>query len=197
MAEKERRHQEIEKREQREQREEREEQITRILKRVEEQLRRELPEGPQTLEEIEQQVEKVGEEIKREIQREVLDAQGTGYSGTKLSCACGSEARYRGDVVRSLITLQGEQAIARAYYYCSFCRHGFYPLDRVLGLGHGQCSVGVAALACASPATCLLLWPPRSWSWSVAFVCRQAACSVWRRRQVACLLLSGRSANSV
>ena len=126
----------------------REEQIARILKRVEDRLRKEMPSGPQTLEEIERDVEEIGEEIKRDIQDEVLDALGTGHAGKTLPCSCGSASRYRGDFVRSIVTLQGEQAIARSYYYCGSCRKGFHPLDRALALGRGHCSVGVVALAC-------------------------------------------------
>ena len=132
-------------------RQQREEQISRILKRVEERLRKELPsdpQTPQTLDQIEQRVEEIGEEIKREIQEEVLDAQGTGHAGVTLACSCGALARYRGDAVRSVVTLQGLQTIARAYYYCSSCRKGFHPLDRTLELGRGLCSVRVRALAC-------------------------------------------------
>ena len=129
-------------------REDREAQIARILKRVEERLRKELPSGPQTLEQIERDVHELGEEIKHDIQEEVVDALGSGHAGPTLGCACGSVARYRGDAVRSVITLQGEQVLARAYYYCSSCRGGFHPLDRTLALGRGPCSVGVWALAC-------------------------------------------------
>jgi len=129
-------------------REEREEQIARILKRVEDRLRNELPTGPQTLDQIEQRVEEIGEQIKREIQDEVVDAQGTGHAGVTLPCSCGGLARYRGDAVRSVVTIQGAQSIARAYYYCSSCRKGLHPLDRTLELGRGLCSVRVRALAC-------------------------------------------------
>jgi hypothetical protein len=127
---------------------EREEQIARIMKRVEERLRKNLPSGRKTLDEIEQSVEQIGEEIKRDIQDEALDAQGTGHAGTTLPCPCGSLARYRGEAVRSVVTLQGQQVLARAYYYCSSCRKGFHPLDGTLELGRGLCSVRVRALAC-------------------------------------------------
>jgi len=126
----------------------REEQIARIMKRVEERLRKDLPSGPQTLDDIEQSVEEIGEEIKRDIQDERLDSHGTGHCGPTLPCPCGSVARYRGDAVRSVVTLQGPQSLARAYYYCSSCRKGFHPLDNALKLGRGLCSIRVRALAC-------------------------------------------------
>src|SRR5258708_109749 len=126
----------------------REERIARILRTVEERLRKELPEGPQTLDEIEETTEQLGEEIKREIQQEILDFHGTGYDGKRLACSCGGISRYKADNVRLLVTLHGEQAVARAYYYCSLCKRGFHPLDNILGLGRGQCTVRVRALAC-------------------------------------------------
>lgn len=128
--------------------EEREAQIKRILRAVEEKLRQELPEGPRALEEIEQTVEQVGEEIKQTIQSEILAGLGSGYTGATRACACGALARHKADAVRSVLTLHGEVAIARAYYYCSRCKRGFHPLDRVLALGRGQCSLRVRALAC-------------------------------------------------
>jgi len=126
----------------------REERIARVLKSVEEQLRRELPDAPQTLDEIERSAEEMGEQIKREIQHELVDRCGTGYRGRMIPCACGGKARYKAEPVRSVVTLHGEEPIARAYYYCSSCRRGFYPIDEVLGLGRGQCSTYVRALAC-------------------------------------------------
>ncbi len=126
----------------------REERIARILRSVEEQLRRELPDSPQTLDEIERSAEQMGEQIKREIQHELLDLCGTGYCGKWVTCTCGGKARYKAESVRSVVTLHGEEPIARAYYYCPACRHGFYPIDRVLRLGSGQCSAHVRALAC-------------------------------------------------
>ena len=129
--------------------EDREERIVRILRSVEERLRRELPEGPQTLDQIEETVERVGEEIKEDIQSEIVEGCGSGYSGTRIACrCCGGEARYKADHVRSVVTLHGEQVIGRAYYYCSSCRRGFHPVDAKLELGRGQCSVRVRALAC-------------------------------------------------
>lgn len=126
----------------------REERIARILKAVEDQLRRELPDAAQTLDEIERSAEHMGEQIKREIQHELLDMCGTGYAGKAIACSCGAKARYKAEPVRSVVTLHGEEPIARAYYYCSACRRGFYPIDRVLRLGSGQCSTHVRALAC-------------------------------------------------
>lgn len=126
----------------------REERIARILRSVEEQLRRELPDSPQTLDDIERSAEQLGEQIKREIQHEMLDLCGTGYRGKAIPCSCGGTARFKTVSVRSVVTLHGEEPVARAYYYCSVCRSGRYPIDDVLRLGTGQCSTHVRALAC-------------------------------------------------
>ena len=42
-------------------------------------------------------------------------------------------ARKRADE-RKVSTMQGEFSIWRPYFYCTACRHGFHPLDKVLGL---------------------------------------------------------------
>jgi hypothetical protein len=126
----------------------REERIARILKSIEKQLRRELPDAPQTLDEIERSTEQMGEQVKREIQHELLDLCGTGYCGKTIPCSCGGTARFKTESVRSVVTLHGEEPIARAYYYCSTCRRGVYPMDGILRLGAGQCSTHVRALAC-------------------------------------------------
>jgi hypothetical protein len=126
----------------------REEQIARILKSVEERLRRFYPRGPQTLDEIEETVEQIGEQIKQDIQGEILDACGSGYLGRTVPCGCGGSLAYKGDNVRTIVTLHGEQSIARAHYWCRGCKRSWHPLDKALGLGRGQCSVRVRALAC-------------------------------------------------
>lgn len=126
----------------------REERIARILKSVEEQLRKDLPDVPQTLDEIEQAAELIGEQIKREVQHEMLDLCGTGYCGQVLPCLCGGKARFKSVTVRLVVTLHGEVPVGRAYYYCAACRQGRYPMDEALRLGSGQCSTHVRALAC-------------------------------------------------
>ena len=127
---------------------EREEQIRRLVRAYEQQLRQSLPSGPQTLEQIERRTEEIGEAVKQRIQKEVSDAQGTGYAGRVLACACGKPARYVADYTHNLVTLHGPLRVERAYYYCRGCQQGFCPLDTALQLGAGQCSVLVHALIC-------------------------------------------------
>lgn len=124
----------------------REEQIQRILKQVEENLRRDLKRGIRPLHEIEQEVEKIGESIKETITKEVVDECGAGYIGSRALCSCGCRSRYAGKRTRQMITLHGVVTIRRAYYYCSRCKKGFCPLDRDLQLSGNQCSRSVQSL---------------------------------------------------
>lgn len=127
---------------------EREEQIRRLVRAYEQHLRQELPAGPQTLEQIERKADEIGQAVKKGIQKEVSEAQGTGYAGTLLTCACGKPARYIADYARCVVTLHGPLSLARAYYHCRACKHGFFPLDSVLQIGARSCSVAVQALIC-------------------------------------------------
>lgn len=126
----------------------REEQIARLVKSFEQHLRNSYPRTPQTLEEIERRVQEIGEHIKQEIQQEIVDAQGGGYVGSHCPCRCGQLARYKGKVVRRIVSLHAEVVLMRAYYWCPRCRRGFCPLDTTLDLGAGQTSLSVRILAC-------------------------------------------------
>ena len=127
---------------------EREEQIRRLVRAYEQQLRQSLPTGPQTLEQIERNADEIGQAVKQRIQKEVSEAQGSGYAGRVLACTCGKPARHVADYTRCVLTLHGALRVERAYYYCGGCQQGFCPLDRVLQLGSGSCSVLVQALVC-------------------------------------------------
>lgn len=126
----------------------REEQIARLVKAFEQRLRTRYPRNPQTLEEIERTAQEIGEHIKQEIQQEIVDAAGSGYGGQASPCRCGQPARFKGKVVRRIVSLHGELVLVRAYYWCARCKRGFCPLDRKLDLGRGQTSVSVRLLAC-------------------------------------------------
>jgi hypothetical protein len=47
---------------------------------------------------------------------------------------CGRWLKRQDVCQRTLETMIGEVTIHRPYFYCSVCRHGFYPLDEALGL---------------------------------------------------------------
>lgn len=124
----------------------REAQIKRLLRVFETDLRKHLPTGPQTLEQIETVAQEIGEATKQEIQKEIADAQRSEARGRTVVCACGQAASYNGMYARSLVTRHGVLHWKRAYYYCRACRHGFCPLDQQMQIGSGQCSVTVRAL---------------------------------------------------
>src|SRR5205809_5068777 len=126
---------------------EREARIQRILRQMEEKLREQLPDPDQTLEQIEQEVVEIGRDLREILERETLDAAGPGHVGSHTPCACGRRARYVGVRQRTVVTLNGERPLQRAYYHCAACRQGFCPLDQRLQLGRGEHSIGVQALA--------------------------------------------------
>src|SRR5215213_3673783 len=125
----------------------REERIQRILREIEKRLREQLPPPLQPLEKTEREIVEIGRQVRELIERETLADAGTGYVGSAAACACGTWARYVQLNARHLVTLNGCPALARAYYHCGHCQRGFCPLDAALGIGRGQNSVGVRALA--------------------------------------------------
>lgn len=125
----------------------REARIQRLLREVEKTLRHSLPEPDQPLEKTEREVVEIGREIREVIERETLDALGSGYQGNQMACSCGHSARYVALLCRHLVSLNGTRRLRRAYYHCAHCHRGFCPLDARLGIGRGQSSVGVRALA--------------------------------------------------
>ena len=50
------------------------------------------------------------------------------------NCSCGGSARYAGRRTKQFVTVLGPMRLARAYYHCGDCGHGFCPRDRALGL---------------------------------------------------------------
>lgn len=66
-----------------------------------------------------------------------LDAQAAQQTTASQPCPkCGAACRVRRrSVARTVRSRHGEHRLARHYHYCQRCAHGFYPLDRTLGLG--------------------------------------------------------------
>jgi hypothetical protein len=127
--------------------EQREARIQRILRQLEKKLRAQLPDPDQSLEQIEQEVVEIGRDVRAIIERETLDAAGTGHVGSHAPCPCGRSARLVKLTTRSMVTLNGERRLRRAYYHCAACHRGFCPLDQRLQLGRSEHSIGVRALA--------------------------------------------------
>lgn len=104
-----------------------------------------LPIGPKTLSQIEQAVEEISRDLARELERRLIQDQET-TTENQASCPhCGGAARYRGRGERRLLTRHGEITVARRYYSCPSCRHGFAPLDPLVGLDTGATSPTVRA----------------------------------------------------
>jgi hypothetical protein len=125
---------------------ERERLIEEMLARYREVLQQRLADEPQTLDEIEQAVEEVGQVMEDELERRLLKRkeQPEIPADNQTACPqCGGWGRYRATEARQLITRHGEHTLARRRYYCRRCRQGFVPLDRQLGLDHGETSLQV------------------------------------------------------
>src|SRR5436190_5849389 len=114
--------------------EQREARIQRILRQMEEKLREQLPDPDQTLEQIEQEVVEIGRDLREIIEQETLEAAGPGHVGSHAPCAGGRRARFVQGRQRTVVTLNGERPLHRAYYHGAACRQGFCPLDARLAL---------------------------------------------------------------
>lgn len=67
--------------------------------------------------------------------KEALNDCGTGYQGSYTTCIwCGRLAKYKRNLSKRVNTMQHEQLIERAYYYCCRCGKGFCPLDQKLNI---------------------------------------------------------------
>lgn len=92
-----------------------------------------------------------GRAVARVALRHEIEADGTGYQGSRRLGSCGHEQVFIRTAPRSLRTLVGEVRYRRAYYYCRIFGQSACPKDEVLGQGPRQISPGVercVALAC-------------------------------------------------
>ena len=61
---------------------------------------------------------------------------------------CGRSLKARPSRRRTVATMVGTVTVNRPYFYCSGCRHGFYPLDEVLGLSDHVKQTDIQEAAC-------------------------------------------------
>jgi len=61
---------------------------------------------------------------------------------------CGRSLKARPSRSRTVATLVGSVTVNRPYFYCSGCRHGFYPLDEALGLSDHVKQTDIQEAAC-------------------------------------------------
>lgn len=67
-------------------------------------------------------------------------------AGTSECPHCGSQADYQFKRSGTLLTILGQVEYKRAYYLCSGCQQGHYPLDQKLGLRPGEMSAELESL---------------------------------------------------
>ncbi|MFH1603907.1 MAG: ISKra4 family transposase [Pseudomonadota bacterium] len=61
---------------------------------------------------------------------------------------CGRSLQARPSRPRTVATMVGAVTLERPYFYCSECRHGFYPLDEALGLSDHVKQMDIQEAAC-------------------------------------------------
>jgi len=76
---------------------------------------------------------------------DLVEEYGTGRSGNRQPCACGSQGRFKAIHARQVTDLYGGVLqVRRAYYFCKTCGQGILPLDQELGLGPEELTPALA-----------------------------------------------------
>lgn len=73
----------------------------------------------------------------------LLNADGGGYQGRKLSNDNGQEYEFMGCLNKEVLTVLGKVQIKRAYYYDAASKEGCFPKDKVLDIEGTMFSPGV------------------------------------------------------
>lgn len=101
-----------------------------------------------SLADIEQVTRRLLQEVGRQTVAAVVNSEEARYPERELRCAeCGFMMTYIRQRTAQLRTLLGRLAVKRAYYLCSACHEGCYPLDRRLGLRPNAISAELERLA--------------------------------------------------
>jgi hypothetical protein len=77
---------------------------------------------------------------------EGLSVMDERYPEPRVACVCGNMANYQFRRSAKTLSVFGWVEYRRAYYLCSQCHQGQYPLDQRFGLQPGQVSAGLAPL---------------------------------------------------
>jgi hypothetical protein len=64
----------------------------------------------------------------------VVNADGGGYQGKKISRNNGQEYEFMGYLNKGLLTVLGEVEVKRAYYYDALNKDGCFPKDEILDI---------------------------------------------------------------
>jgi hypothetical protein len=75
-----------------------------------------------------------------------LTALDRPYPEPHIACPCGAMADYQYRRSAQTFTVFGRVEYRRAYYLCTYCHQGQYPLDQHFGLEPGKVSAGLAPL---------------------------------------------------
>ncbi len=92
---------------------------------------------------VEGRASELSDMLGKRVTEEALTAIGNGYVGRTIDCQCGGVLECHGDNRWKLTSLNGNQEIYRAYYYCKKCKSSKVPLDEQLGLEGKHQSIGV------------------------------------------------------
>jgi hypothetical protein len=76
----------------------------------------------------------------------VLASDDDGYAGPHAKCVAGHQAGYAGSRPKTVSTVLGPVQVARAWYHCRDCKHGFAPRDEQLGVAGTPLSPGLAEM---------------------------------------------------
>ena len=120
--------------------------ITKITEMMVELVKSHLDEDV-TLTAIEQATRVVMQEVGRQTVEMTLKTMNSPYPEPVITCGCDAEANYVRQRTACLHTLFGKVQVRRAYYLCSTCHQGSYPLDTELGLRPNSLSAELTRLA--------------------------------------------------
>jgi hypothetical protein len=120
--------------------------ITTIAEMLSSKIQQELTTG-HTLTDIEQTARRLVQEIGRQAIALVVSLEEQPYPEPEAPCTgCGQAIPYVRRRPAQLRTLFGDMEVKRAYYSCSECHQGCFPLDRRLGLRPNEISAELERL---------------------------------------------------
>jgi len=82
-------------------------------------------------------------EMGRKVLECLLNADGGGYRGSSIACACGHRSRFVGYRSKTVLTVLGPVRVTRSYYYDKKCRKGSCPKDAELHIVGVGFSIGI------------------------------------------------------
>jgi hypothetical protein len=95
------------------------------------------------LEALEMAIREAVHQIGCRLLEKVLNGDQGGYSGPRLACGPGQEARFLGYRDKEVVTVVGPVKVERAYYYCAESQQGSIPKDEALDIVGTHFSPGV------------------------------------------------------